>query len=117
VEATTREPFGDVTEEGKEVDGEETGGEEDVKLVGCLVGDANQFVVLVFRPVSVRYPEDDDANGPIAQSVNPCALRDLPRWDAGRTCGRDQQSFRVRPICGGASVQTPLPRCPGTSRR
>jgi hypothetical protein len=42
VEAATWEPFGDVTEEGKEVDGEETGREEDVKLVGCLVGNANQ---------------------------------------------------------------------------
>jgi hypothetical protein len=42
VEATTWEPFGDVTEERKEVDGEETGRQEDVKLVGCLVGNANQ---------------------------------------------------------------------------
>ena len=42
MEATTWEPFGDVTEEGKEVDCEETGREEDVKLVGCFVGNANQ---------------------------------------------------------------------------
>jgi hypothetical protein len=34
VEATTWEPFGDVTEEGKEVNGKETRREEDVKLVG-----------------------------------------------------------------------------------
>jgi hypothetical protein len=53
VEATTWEPFGDVTEDRKEVDGEETGREEDVKLVGRLVRDANQFVILIFRSVSV----------------------------------------------------------------
>ena len=64
METTTWEPFGDVTEDGKEVDGEETGGEEGVELVGRLVGDANQLVVLIFGPVSVRYPEDNDADRP-----------------------------------------------------
>jgi hypothetical protein len=70
VEAATWEPFGDVTEEGKEVDGEETGREEDVKLVGCLVGNANQRVVLGFRSVSVRYPEDNDTDRPTMPSKN-----------------------------------------------
>ena len=71
MEATTWEPFGDVTKEGKEVDGEETGGEEDVKLVCRLVGNANQFVVLVFGPVSVGDTEDNDADRPKShQSAN-----------------------------------------------
>jgi hypothetical protein len=70
VEATTWEPFGDVTEERKEVDGEETGGEEDVELVCRLVGDANQFVVLIFRSVSVGNTEDNDADRPKKPSIN-----------------------------------------------
>jgi hypothetical protein len=70
VEATTWEPFGDVTEEGKEVDGEETGREEDVELVGRLVGDADQFVVLIFGPVSVGYPEDNDTDRPKMPSID-----------------------------------------------
>jgi hypothetical protein len=78
VEATTWEPFGDVTEEGKEVDEEETGREEDVELVGCVVGNANQWVVLVFRSVSVRYPEDNDTDRPIMPSINQSAPSDYP---------------------------------------
>ena len=40
-------------EDRKEVNSEETGGEEDIELIGRLVGNANQFVVLIFRSVSV----------------------------------------------------------------
>lgn len=75
MEATTWEPFGDVTEEGKEVDSKETGGEEDVELVGCFVGNANQCIVLAFRSVSVRYPEDNDADRPKMPSINQSALK------------------------------------------
>ena len=75
MKATTWEPFGDVTEEGEEVDGEETRREEDVKLVSCLVGNANQRVVLAFRPVSVRYPKDNNANRPRTPSINQSVLR------------------------------------------
>ena len=77
VEATTWEPLGDVTEEGKEVDREETGREEDVELVGCLVGNANQWVVLCLGSVSMRYPEDKDANRPIVTPINQSAAKRL----------------------------------------
>ena len=69
VETTAWEPFRDEAERREEVDGEETGGEKDVELVRRLVSDADQVVVLMFGPVTVGYPKDDDAHRPRKSAI------------------------------------------------
>ena len=65
LEATTREPAGDISKDGENVDEERSGGGSNCELFGDCIYDPDQRVIIFSDLVAVGYLQDDRSCCPI----------------------------------------------------